>query len=129
MQELIYCLVIVLTVLAIICIVKMLINTFLYKKGQLLCVFTIIPVTENKKDIEYTVRSLLWEKRWDEKTEQFIILVIINCDNETIQICKKLCEEYVITSYSIHYTKLYDAISTVFSRGLWKMFSAVIRRS
>ncbi len=94
MQELIYCLVIVLTVLAIICIVKMLINTFLYKKGQLLCVFTIIPVTENKKDIEYTVRSLLWEKRWDEKTEQFIILVIINCDNETIQICKKLCEEY-----------------------------------
>ena len=67
------------------------------------CVVTIIPVNGNHENVEYTVRSLLWGKNWRKYTGQFILIVIIECDKETIKLCRN-----VITSYSIHYTKLYE---------------------
>jgi hypothetical protein len=94
MEALIYSVVITLSVLAIICLVKFLTAMFFKKQGKLLCMFTIVPIKGNTQDIEYTIRSLLWRENWENYTGQRIILVLIDCDEETTKLCQKLCEEY-----------------------------------
>lgn len=93
MEGLIYSVIVILSVLVIICLVKLLTSAFFFEKNRLLCIFTIIPVKE-KEDIEYTVRSVLWSKNWERYSGQHILLVVSDCDDETKEICEKLCDEY-----------------------------------
>ena len=65
MEALIYSIVIVISVLLIICLVKVITSAFLYKKKTILTMFTLVPVTAKEEDIEYTVRSLLWSSNWE----------------------------------------------------------------
>jgi len=94
MEPLIYSSILLGTVLLIICFVKIFANNFLLKKGEMACCITLIPVNKKSEQIEYTVRSLLWSESWGKHSGQCILLVLIEFDEEIIEICKKLCEEY-----------------------------------
>ena len=41
-------------------------------------------------------------------------LIILACNTASAEALKKIQQEYVITSYSIHYTKLYDQSINIF---------------
>lgn len=101
MEALLYSIVIVVSVLLIICLIKVITSAFLNKKKTILTMFTIVPVKAKDEDIEYTVRSLLWSSNWESLIGNRIILVLTECDEETIKLCNKLSEEYepVITCY------------------------------
>ena len=94
MDAIIYTTIILVSVLAIICLVKFLSSIFFEKRNEMLCFFTLIPVSDLDEDIEYTVRSIIWSRSWEWNQNQHIILVLKNCSEETIAICEKICQEY-----------------------------------
>lgn len=98
METLIFTVILVVSVLILVFILKSVTENILSKNEKSPCVVTIIPVNGNIKDVEYTVRSLLWGKNWRKYTGQFILIVIIECDKETIELCRKLCAEFVPVS-------------------------------
>jgi len=99
MEAAIFSAILLVAILFIICIVKIVSKGFLFKNGELSCFITLIPVNGKNEEIEYTVRSLLWDKAWGKYTGQYILLVLIDCDAETYKICEKLSEEFESVSF------------------------------
>ena len=93
MDALIYSAVIILAFLGVSCVAKYLVDIFYKSKCCEFCMFTIIPV-KKEQDIEFAVRSVLWNKNWEELAGQRILLVLKENDDDTKSLCKKLCEEY-----------------------------------
>ena len=87
MKVLLYMCVIIISVTLVIAVFKKITKVFLTKKDNLSCVISIVPVNNTTENIEYIVRNLIECKKWGDSYGQYIL---------------------VITSYSIHYTKLYD---------------------
>ena len=55
---------------------------------------TVMPINGKIDDIEYIVRHLMWKNSWgDDYTTQKIIILDLGADEETVSICKCLCEE------------------------------------
>lgn len=94
MEPLFYSVILVGTVIFIVTAVKAITAYLLPKKDVGLCLVTIIPISGNNENIEYTVRKLLWNNNLGKCAGQHILLVLINADEETYKICEKLCEEY-----------------------------------
>ncbi len=94
MEPLIYSIIIIGSVLLIVCLIKLITTAFLTKRVRMSCIVTLIPVSGKMDDIEFTVRSILWSKNWDNYISYNILLVTLDCPDETYKICEKLCEEY-----------------------------------
>ena len=55
---------------------------------------TVMPINGRIDDIEYIVRHLMWKSSWeDDFSPQKIIILNLGADEETVNICKCLCED------------------------------------
>lgn len=81
-------------VLAVIFITKLVSYRILMRKDKKVTIVTTIPIKRNADTIEYLVRSILWKKDWSSIYEQQILLVIFEEDDESLEICCRLCEQY-----------------------------------
>lgn len=101
-MDLLYIVIIIGSVIAIITLIKNTVLSRLYDANDLASYFTVVPVSQSNNSIEYVVKSILWHQNWEKCNGQRIILVIDNCDVETVDICKKLEEQYssVLLCYS-----------------------------
>lgn len=112
MKTLILIVVISLFVISIVCLVKVVSKNFLKSKHNMYKVVSVIPLSGSCKDIEYTVRSVLWGDNWNEYCVHKIVLALQNCDDETELLCKKLTQEYDCVSVC-EVTQLSEVITTV----------------
>lgn len=66
-------------------------NKFYYDKSS----FLLVPVNKNDMTIEHKLRSLINRIMWndDNLKNVKIILVNVDADDETLEICRKICSE------------------------------------
>lgn len=93
MDALIYSVLIILSILGLACIFKLIVDMVYKKKDYDFYIFTIVPV-KDRENVEFAVRSVLWDKTWERFVGKRILLVVEEDDAEGITLCKKLCEEY-----------------------------------
>lgn len=109
MEIFIYSVLVILSILGLACIFKFIVDMIYKKKEHDFYIFTIVPV-KNRDNVEFALRSVLWNKSWERVVGKRIILVVEKDDKDGIALCGKLCEEYeaVYMCYPDELAKIVD---------------------
>ncbi len=94
MQTVIFCVLLIVFVISICLLFKVVSKSLMSSEKVIYSVYSVIPVRGKCNNIEYTVRSFLWNDNWSNYTQEKIILALDGCDDTTKQICAGLCSQY-----------------------------------